>query len=42
LSRDWTLIKSFKSKFIELLRQYYYIGGMPEAVYSFANENDFK
>lgn len=42
LSRDWTLITSFKSKFIELLRQYYYIGGMPEAVYSFTNENDFK
>lgn len=42
LSRDWTLITSFKTKFIELLRQYYYIGGMPEAVYSFANENDFK
>lgn len=42
LSRDWVLITSFKSKFIELLRQYYFIGGMPEAVYSFANENDFK
>lgn len=42
LSRDWTLITSFKSKFIELLRQYYYIGGMPEAVFSFVNENDFK
>jgi predicted AAA+ superfamily ATPase len=42
LSCDWTLITSFKSKFIELLRQYYYIGGMPEAVFSFANENDFK
>lgn len=42
LSRDWTLITSFRSKFIELLRQYYYIGGMPEAVFSFANENDFK
>jgi uncharacterized protein len=42
LSRDWTMITSFKPKFIELLRQYYYIGGMPEAVFSFANENDFK
>lgn len=42
LSRDWTLITSFKTKFIELLRQYYYIGGMPEAVFSFTNENDFK
>lgn len=42
LSRDWTLITSFKTKFIELLRQYYYIGGMPEAVFSFVNETDFK
>lgn len=41
-SHDWTLITSFKLKFIELLRQYYYIGGMPEAVFSYANENDFK
>ncbi|NTW31378.1 MAG: ATP-binding protein [Bacteroidetes bacterium] len=42
LSHDWTMITSFKSKYIELLRQYYFIGGMPEAVYSFSNENDFK
>jgi hypothetical protein len=42
LSQDWSLISSFKSKYIELLRQYYYIGGMPEAVYSFSIENDFK
>ncbi len=42
LSRDWTLITSFKLKYIELLRQYYFIGGMPEAVYSFSIENDFK
>ncbi len=42
LSHDWSLITSFKTKFVELLRQYYYIGGMPEAVFSFANENDFK
>lgn len=41
-SRDWPLIKSFKDKFIQLLRQYYYIGGMPEAVLSFKMENDFK
>lgn len=40
-SCDWSLITSFKSKYIELLRQYYFIGGMPEAVYSFSNENDF-
>ena len=41
-SRDWTLITSFKEKYIQLLRQYYYIGGMPETVLSFKTQNDFK
>lgn len=41
-SIDWQLITTFKSKYIELLRQYYFIGGMPEAVYSFSVNNDFK
>ena len=40
-SRDWTLITALKSKYIELLRQYYFIGGMPEAVQSFIRHNDF-
>jgi predicted AAA+ superfamily ATPase len=40
-SKDWLLIKSFKEKYIQLLRQYYYIGGMPEAVLSFRSANDF-
>jgi len=40
-SQDWTLIKSFKEKYIHLLRQYYYIGGMPEAVLSYKTQNDF-
>lgn len=35
------LIKSFKSKFINYLKQYYFIGGMPEAVNSFVLNNDF-
>ncbi len=39
--RDWTLIKTFKEKYINLLRQYYYIGGMPEVVASFVEKNDF-
>ncbi|MFA6402221.1 MAG: ATP-binding protein [Salinivirgaceae bacterium] len=42
LSRNWPLIKAFKTKYIELLRQYYYVGGMPESVKSFSTENDFK
>ncbi|MDP0383931.1 AAA family ATPase [Glaesserella parasuis] len=30
--KDWSLILAMKSRYIELLRQYYFIGGMPEAV----------
>ena len=41
-SNDWPLIKSFKEKYIHYLRQYYFIGGMPEAVLSFKNHNDFQ
>ena len=41
-SKDWTLIKSFKEKYIQILRQYYYIGGMPEVVFSYRTQNDFK
>lgn len=41
-NKDWMLIKSFKEKYIQLLKQYYYIGGMPEAVLSFTTQNDFK
>lgn len=41
-SKDWLLIKSFKEKYIQLLRQYYYIGGMPEAILSYSMQNDFK
>ncbi len=40
-SEDWVLIKSFSSKFIQLLKQYYYIGGMPEAVLRFSKNADF-
>jgi uncharacterized protein len=39
---DWELIKTFKTKYIERLRQYYYVGGMPEAVLSFSQVTDFK
>jgi len=39
---DWPLITAFKLKFMERLRQYYFIGGMPEAVRSFATNGDFK
>jgi len=38
---DFQIITSFKTKYIEWLRQYYYIGGMPAAVVSFAEKKDF-
>ncbi|MCX6300379.1 MAG: AAA family ATPase, partial [Bacteroidetes bacterium] len=40
-SKDWSVITSFKSTFIEMLKHYYFVGGMPESVKSFAQENDF-
>jgi len=42
VSKKWTLIKSFKSKLIQYLRSYYYIGGMPEVVVSYRENNDFR
>ncbi len=38
---DWNLISAFMNRYRELLRQYYYIGGMPEAVASFRETSDF-
>ncbi len=40
-TKEWILIKSFKEKFIQYLRAYYFIGGMPEAVLSYRSQNDF-
>lgn len=40
--KDWNLITAFKSKYIDLLKQYYYVGGMPEVVLTFINQKDFK
>ena len=39
--QDWASIKVFKSQYTEWLRQYYFVGGMPEAVASFAENLDF-
>lgn len=40
-TQDWELIPSFKSRFVERLRQYYYVGGMPEAVQQFATDGNY-
>jgi uncharacterized protein len=35
-------IKVFKSKYISYLKQYYYVGGMPEVVSTFVETHDYK
>lgn len=36
----WSELSSVSERFTELLRQYYYVGGMPAAVASYAREKD--
>ena len=38
---DFQMITNFKQTYIDALKQYYYVGGMPEAVHSFAENSDF-
>jgi len=42
IKKNWELITGFKSKYIDLLKQYYYVGGMPEAVLTYINQKDFQ
>jgi len=41
LQENWKLIQTFAPKYIALLRSYYYIGGMPEAVLAYSKRQDF-
>lgn len=38
---DFQMITSFRQTYIDALKQYYFVGGMPEAVQSFAENKDF-
>ncbi len=40
--KDYSLINSFSGKYIEYLRKYYYVGGMPEAVQCYVDTDDVK
>lgn len=40
-SQDWSMIKMFAPKFQELLKYYYYVGGMPEAVMCFTQTHNW-
>lgn len=39
--QDYAMITSFKQTYIDALKYYYFVGGMPEAVQSFAENKDF-
>lgn len=38
--KDWETIKLLKSQYIKVLREYYFVGGMPEAVKCLIETND--
>jgi predicted AAA+ superfamily ATPase len=38
---EWQLLQNLRTKAIELLRQYYFVGGMPEAVQTFVETKNF-
>lgn len=40
-SGDYAMMTAFKQDLIDSLKHYYFVGGMPEAVLSFADEKDF-
>ena len=40
-SHDFSLITSFKTKYIDLLKNYYFVGGMPEAVLTYIDTKSF-
>lgn len=39
---DWEAMKDMDEKFVEYLRQYYFVGGMPEAVSKYIETHDIK
>ena len=41
-SMDWQMIKTFHSKYEELLRYYYFVGGMPAAVAEYVSTSDMQ
>jgi len=38
---DFNMANTFKQEYMDLLRYYYYVGGMPEVVQAFTESNDF-
>lgn len=42
LSGNWAVISMLSEEYVRLLRQYYYVGGMPAAVLALSNKKDCK
>jgi predicted AAA+ superfamily ATPase len=38
---DFAMVSTFKQTYIDMLKYYYYVGGMPEVVHSFSGNKDF-
>lgn len=38
--RSWQMVTTFKDRYIDLLRNYYFVGGMPEAVRSYVEDRN--
>lgn len=40
--KQWQLVTAYKTKYIEMLKQYYFVGGMPEVVVNYVQHSDLK
>lgn len=41
-AKDWSMINTFSPRLSELLKEYYYVGGMPEAVLAYSENHDWQ
>ena len=42
VSKDYQMINTFSKKFRDILRRYYFVGGMPEAVQSYIDNDNME
>jgi predicted AAA+ superfamily ATPase len=40
IKMDWQLIAAYRDKMVDYLKQYYFVGGMPEAVFRYASSKN--
>ena len=42
IQKDWATLHLFNNRLIEILRYYFYVGGLPEVVQTYIDSNDFQ